>query len=129
MKKENIVGVSLFVVVLVVFGMWQSNKDKNKYKKSGVFTTGTVVEVKDDYKKRPYVHYVFNAGSKTYNNESPYPEFKSSIEADLINKKFLVIYLEDNPNESEMLISRAKFKRFGLSFPDSLSWTFRLEVP
>lgn len=129
MKKENIVGVSLFVIVLVLFGVWQTNKEKKKYKENGVLTIGTVVKVEDDYKKRPYIHYIFNADSKTYNSESPYPEFKSNIETELIDKKFPVIYIKDNPMESEIVISRAKFKRFGLSFPDSLSWTIKLEVP
>lgn len=129
MKKEDIVGVSLFIIFLVVFGLWYNNKEEKKYKTKGVLTIGTVIKVEDDYKKVPSIYYIFNIGYTSFTGRCPYPEFKANIEDELKNKSFPVIYIIDNPKESEILLSRTKFKRFGLPFPDSLSWTIKLEFP
>lgn len=127
MKKENIIGVSFFIVVVVVFLLWQLNKEKSDYRNRGQMTTGVVLQVIDDYKGRPYVHYRFNVDTATFYGEDPYPEFRSRIEEQLKNKRFPVIYLKDKPAKNHILISRAEFKRFSIPFPDSLSWTIKLE--
>lgn len=129
MKRENIVGVSLFILLLIAFGLWQKNKEDKKYKEKGVLTTGNVIKVKDDYKRRPYVYYIFSVGANTYTGKSSYPEFKANIEAELKNKSFPVIYIKNDPNDNQILISRAEFKSQGIPFPDSLAWTRKLEVP
>ncbi len=129
MKKENIVGILLFILFLIGFGFWQKNKEKKKYRQRGVITIGKVIKVKDDYKKRPYIYYVFNIGESTYTVKSSYPEFKANIEAELKNKTFPIIYIKDDPKDNQILISREEFESQGIPFPDSLAWTRRFEVP
>jgi hypothetical protein len=128
-KKENLVGIVLFIIFLVVFGLLYKKHEKKKYKEKGMITIGTVTKVVDDYKKRPYVYYTFNIGAKIYSGKTAYPEFKANIESSLKNKTFPVIYINDSPEESQILISRAEFKERGMIFPDSLKWTIQLETP
>lgn len=128
-RKEDIVGVSLFIVALVVFGLWYTSREKSSYKLKGKIITGKTFSYEYDYKGRLYLSYAYNVKGREYQQKTPFPEFTKGAEKALLNRTFPVIYIEDNPEESELLISKAGFDRLDMAFPDTLEWTRKFEFP
>lgn len=128
-SKENIAGVSLFVVALVVFGLWYTSREKSSYKSKGKITTGKIFSYKYDYKGRLYLSYAYKVKGREYKQKTPFPEFTKGAEKVLLNRAFPVIYMEGDPEESELLISKAGYDRLDMAFPDTLEWTRKFEFP
>jgi hypothetical protein len=128
-SRENIVGVSIFIVLLIAFGLWYTAREKTSYKSRGKITTGLVHSFKYDYKGRLYLNYAFKVNGREYKQKAPFPEFAKGAEKALLNRAFPVIYIEDDPEKSELLISKASYDRLNMQFPDTLEWTRRLEFP
>ncbi|MCU7547881.1 hypothetical protein OCK74_02090 [Chitinophagaceae bacterium LB-8] len=128
-RKEDIVGVSLFIVVLVVFGLWYTSREKASFKSRGVITSGVPFAFKYDYKGRLYLDYTYTVDGKIYKQKASFPEFVKGAEKALLNRSFPVIYIDNEPQKCELLISKATFDMLDIPFPDTLLWTRRLEFP
>lgn len=57
-----------------------------------------------------------------YYSTDVYPELHRSVEFSIAGKQFPVVYDTTDIDNSQILITAKKFKKYSIPFPDSLSW-------
>lgn len=73
-----------------------------------------------------WVSYSFVVNGKTYGDRTNLGVgLADTLETLLLNRKFAVIYCDNNPNRSDILITPEYFKKYNIPFPDSLHGILR----
>jgi hypothetical protein len=122
-----VLSVSALLTIAMLIQMRISNK-KNKLKRGGLLTTAVVTDCRLLPKNGNSldVAYTFLFRGNDYNCETTVMGiYLLDFNSEFIGKHFPVIYLPENPKNSEILITPDRFERFGISFPDSLKWVRR----
>ena len=122
-SKGDIIGVTIFLVVLVLFGFWSTTREKRKFNKEGRLTKGIFVSYRHYSPARLSMTYSYKVNGKKYTRNTTLIEYPQKSENIFLNKSFPVIYLKNHPEESRILCSESRFKYFDIDFPDSLEWT------
>lgn len=113
----------LFCAVIVI----RASQKLYKVKKNSIIANGAKV-INLSHVVRTYRIYncifEFTYKQEIYRTRSrislDFPKEKN----DLIGKRFPVIFEKGSPSNAYILISRESFKKFELTFPDSLSWIY-----
>ena len=129
-KKINIISASIVLLFFASWVIWglisKHNLDTNHqmiigtingYSYGGKGNAGIMT-----------VDFTFSLDSKNYSGSSSYEGtlFKSEdFKRYFVGKSFPVLYYTNNPRYSIILLTPNSFKRFRMSFPDSLDWVLK----
>lgn len=118
MKKK---WVGFFIILLImIFGLIGRKIYISNIKKCHNLGIATIIKISTTRNLVGFV-YEYNVNNKKYIEISKYKSI-----ANIIGKKFPVLYQCNNPHHSVLLITPKDFNDFGYEFPDSLNWVLPL---
>lgn len=118
--KRNFVVAIIIAIVLIGFYLWGSWANY-ELEKNGILLNATTSHWVYGTKTRG-LEYVFFYKGKEITYDNPFEKFVG--DKDFENKNFPVMY-DPKSGSSQLLIEPSDFKRFKLSFPDSLNWVLK----
>jgi hypothetical protein len=126
-SKNTITAVALITLFLFYFIYDTTKKRKTERilkNSKKMITICNILSANDYYRPREVVFfYSFQANGKIYKN-SDVIEVKNPKEfsSKIISKNFYVLYDSLNPQHNAILITPSTFSKYGVMFPDSLTW-------
>ena len=113
--------ISIIILILIYLqGEMKEKKRANEILKNPEIGIGKVYSIKIIDKRGYKIAYEFNYDNKIYSNFSV--DTYDYIRDKVVGKTFPVIFNKMHPDKCDILIFKRDFKRFNLSYPDSLSW-------
>lgn len=112
------------LIITIVFFLQLACQSNKEFRDNGVNTVGQVDEIYRNYGKGSayniVYHYTING--KTYKGRGSISSIEMSTKNKLVNRFFRVVYLNESPEVSRILISRYDFQLLDYEYPDSLKW-------
>lgn len=94
----------------------------NEIKDNKGIALSKITSGREDYRSFTYrLNYSYSLDNREYFGESSVI-VKGQFLDDFIGKSFPIVYSTKNPQKSILLVSQEDFEKWGLVFPDSLSW-------
>ncbi len=121
--KEMIGILILLLLIFIVYFIYKFNL--NSIRENPAVTVGYIYEVTSRGGKQPgvAVWYSYVVGGITHKSFNSYGTLSNNGSQEMFTgKTFPVIYQQDRPDNSNILINKEDFAMFSLSFPDSLLW-------
>jgi hypothetical protein len=119
-RLVKIIATLFFIIVVVL--MVKSVILKNNLKSNFEITNAQVTSYDFAYRGGLKLSYTFPANGKSYSYTRTFLDLKTSAANNFINKFFPVVYSLDNIESHELLVTEERFKKYKVTFPDSLFW-------
>jgi hypothetical protein len=121
-KKVSIIGIIIFAGIFIYY-FFENKNQNNNLKRNGIVTTGTVIKTASMKGGNTDFTFIYMVNGRTYTNSDLFGGLCFKLTGRIRKlKEFPVIYNEDDPAESRLLITKKSFDRVGQSQPDSLKW-------
>ncbi|MDF2435720.1 MAG: hypothetical protein K0Q95_96 [Bacteroidota bacterium] len=123
LSKKLLIIIPLAVIILGgIYGVISKGSDEEKIKKDPKQTTGTIVEYDNlrEYNTNGcWIYYEYSVDGKSYKHCQKYHGWNKEDNF-FMHYTFPVVYSNEDPDLSRLLIIEEEFKNFGLTQPDSL---------
>ncbi len=93
----------------------------HQIKKDPIFSIAKITGTKSDGRGYFYLIYEYYVNNVKYTKQQG--QF-SRCESKFYGKYFPVVYYKENPKHSILLVAPRDFVKWGIPYPDSLSWTY-----
>lgn len=118
----------LFFATLFIIALIYSSQKQKALKENHRFTVGLITSYTDAAKAfGGFLNYEFYVGQVKVTSSNRYNSINQRRSQVFVGKHFFVLYNPANPTNNHMLIFPEDFKRFGLTFPDSLQWVIQYQ--
>jgi len=116
------------IIFLIIIILLSCNKSE-RLRKEGKITSGIIYETSSGgrFGGKLTLRYKYSVNGHEYKSSTSYGKLVFTQGFLFLNKKFPVLYLEENPSNSPILVDRYDFKYYGYLYPDSLLWVVELE--
>jgi len=119
-RKRTLIQLAVFLGLGLIYGLfsWYHNsKEKRALVRSKAFGVGTIYRVLVMKSRGTVAYYDFKVGDGE-GTDARYEQLGSLI----YKRSFPVIYDSLDPSNCQILVFPDNFAKYGLPFPDSLSW-------
>lgn len=120
-KRLSNLLVLITLIILFCFYYWKGQKHKKAIQEEMQFVNGKILECTIDHRGFESVKYGFFNGKRYFINEQNMTN-KTWSRDSFLNKSFPVVFSQKNPEVNEVLIFPKDFEKYGLQYPDSLTW-------
>src|SRR5688500_14313954 len=122
---DKIVSIMIFIIFggIFIYHFFENKNSNNNLKKNGSLTTGTIIKTKFTKERNADFTFRYTVNGSAYSNSDLFGGLCLALTDSIRRQKiFPVIYNENDPAESRLLITQKSFVRVGQSQPDSLKW-------
>jgi len=121
-RKENIISVITFCLMIVVLGIFYIFYPRFDFKNNGKYSIAEIYDFHVLAKSNHSICFKYSVNNQQFKSCQFETFSNSTLRWMLLGKKFPIIYNPEKPENCNILITEHDFKRFGLEYPDSLSW-------
>ncbi len=133
-KIKTILKNSIFYVLLLIaigiklyYDSQRGNISTEDIIKNGVISKCKIVNATYFGKNNTNILYIYVVRGKEYRGEYVSKYISPTIDKSIKGKQMPLIYSNNNPYNSALLLRPNNFKIFNLSYPDSLNWINKFE--